>query len=200
MNPTAYGPAFIPVIALIGALVHIGVTRDRSRAHVLTIALLWGLVVALGVGELVTAGSHFLAPAATAAQIGFPAGNPFQWEVACANLAFAVLGIACFWAPSLWNGTVVGYLVYFWGCGIGHIDQYVAHGNTAPYNWGPIVPVVFGVPVVLAILLVAQRAAVRRAAPSGEDERRAAEAASDGGSAVRSGPGRDPRSGSLTSP
>jgi uncharacterized protein DUF6790 len=171
VNPAAYGPAFIPVIAVIGALVHIGVTKDRSRAHVLTIALLWGLVVALGVGELVTAGSHFIAPDATAAQIGFPPGNPFQWEVACANLSFAVLGIACFWAPGLWAGTVVGYLVYFWGCGIGHIDQYVNHGNTAPYNWGPIVPVVFVVPAVLAILLVAQRAAVGRTTASGEDER-----------------------------
>ncbi len=175
MNPSAYGPAFIPVIALIGALVHIGVTKDRSREHVLTIALLWGLVVALGVGEVVTAGSHFFFPAATAAQIGFPPGNPFQWEVACANLAFAVLGIGCFWAPGLWAGTVVGYLVYFWGCGIGHIDQYL-HGDTAPYNWGPIVPVVFVVPAVLAVLLVAQRAAVRRATPAGEHERRLAEA------------------------
>jgi hypothetical protein len=172
MSPSAYGPAFLPVVALVGALIHIGVTRHRTRERVLTIALLWGLGVAVGLGEVVTAGSHFFAPAATAAQIGFPAGNPFQWEVACANLAFAVLGVACVWARSLWNGTVLGYLVYFWGCGIGHIDQYVDHGNTAPYNWGPIVPVVFLVPLVLAILLVALRMTQRRSAPDGAHEAR----------------------------
>ena len=162
-DPAAWGPAYFPVIALIGALIHIGLSKDRSAERRLTIALLWGLVVAVGVGEVVTAGSHFVAPAATAAQIGFPAGNPFQWEVACANFSFAVLGITCYWRRgSFWTATVTGYLVYFWGCGIGHVVQYAAHGNTAPYNWGPIVPVVFVVPVVLAILVAALHRVQRR--------------------------------------
>lgn len=178
-NPAAWGPAFIPVIALIGALVHIGVSKDKSPRHRLTIAMLWGLVVALGVGEVVTAGSHFVAPAATAAQIGFPAGNPFQWEVACANLSFAVLGIACYWQRGgFWTATVLGYLVYFWGCGIGHITQYVQNGNTAPYNWGPIVPVVFLVPVVLAVLLVVLRRVEARSASTRPSHERRMTAAS----------------------
>lgn len=171
MNPSAYGPAFLPVLALVGALIHIAVTKHRSRERVLTIAVLWTFGVAVGLSEVVTAGSHFFAPAATAAQIGFPPGNPFQWEVACANLAFAVAGIACVWARSLWNGTAVAFVVYFWGCGIGHIDQYVDHGNTAPYNWGPIVVVVFLVPAVLAALLVALRLTERRTASTAHHER-----------------------------
>jgi len=162
VNPS-YGPVFIPAIALIGALVHIGLTRHRTPERTLTIALLWGLVVALGVGEIVTAGSHLLFGPATAAQIGFPAGNPFQTEVGVANLSYGVLGIACYWLRGgFWTATVLGYLVYFWGCGIDHIYQYAAHGNTAPYNWGPIVPIVFGVPLVLAILLVALHRVRRR--------------------------------------
>lgn len=170
-NPAAWGPAVIPVIALIGALVHIARSADRSTEHRLTIALLWGLVVALGVGEVVTAGSHFVAPAATAAQIGFPAGNPFQWEVACANLSFAVLGIACYWQRgAFWTATAIGYLVYFWGCGIGHVTQYVVAGNTAPYNWGPIVPVVFLVPLVLVVLLGALHRVQRRDRTVGRHE------------------------------
>jgi hypothetical protein len=161
-NPAAWGPTFIPVIALIGALVHIARSSNHSTRRRLEIALLWGLVVALGVGEVVTAGSHFFAPVATAAQIGFRAGNPFQWEVACANLSFAVLGIACYWQRgAFWTATVVGYLVYFWGCGVGHIVQYVTNDDTAPYNWGPIVPVVFIVPAVLAVLLLALHRAER---------------------------------------
>lgn len=170
-NPAAWGPVFVPVIALVGALVHIARSPDRSTERRLEIALLWGLVVALGVGEIVTAGSHFVAPAATAGQIGFPAGNPFQWEVGCANLAFAVLGIACFWQRgAFWTATAVGYLVYFWGCGVGHIDQYLVHDDVAPYNWGPIVPVVFLVPLLLVVLLVAlhrcRRAGVAASHPS----------------------------------
>jgi len=171
VNPSAYGPAFLPVLAVIGALIHIGVAKPRNREHVLTIALLWAFGVAVGLSELVTAGSHFFAPAATAAQIGFPAGNPFQWEVASANLAFAVAGIACVWVRSLWNGTALAFLVYFWGCGVGHIDQYVNHGDTAPYNWGPIVVVVFLVPAVVAVLLVALRVTQHRTAAAGHHER-----------------------------
>jgi hypothetical protein len=118
----------------------------------------------MGVGEVVTAGSHIVAPAATAAQIGFPAGNPFQWEVAMANLAFAVLGLACLAVRRLdfWLASIIGYLVYFWGCGVGHVVQYVQDDDVAPYNWGPIVPVVFGLPLVLLVLVIALRAVRRR--------------------------------------
>lgn len=156
MNPAAFGPVFVPAIALIGASIHIGVTKNKTTEHRLTVALLWGIVVAMGIGEVITAASHVVAPAATAAQIGWAAGSPFQWEVAMANLSFAVLGIACYWKRgSFWSASITGYLVYFWGCGVGHIYQYVVHQDTAPYNWGPLVPVVFVVPLVLAILNIA---------------------------------------------
>lgn len=171
MNPSAFGPVFVPAIALIGALIHIAVAKHRTRERILTIGLLWGLGVAVGLDSVVTAGSHYFAPAATAAEIGFPPGNPFQWEVATANLTFAVLGIACLWARSFWNATVVGFVVYYYGCAIGHVDQWLGHGNTAPYNSGPILPTEFIVPAILAALLIALRVTQTHGSDRGEHER-----------------------------
>lgn len=164
MNPAAVGPLFIPLFLLIAFLIHYGVMRKpRTRERVLTVALLWGLGLGMGVGELLAGVPHLVAPAFSAQQIGF-APSAFQWEVGWANIAFAVLGLLClkFRSTDFWLASTIGYLVYFWGCGIGHVQQYVVDGNTAPYNWGPIVPVVFLMPLVQLVLVVALRSVQRR--------------------------------------
>ncbi|GAA4792198.1 hypothetical protein GCM10023200_29510 [Actinomycetospora chlora] len=163
MNPAALGPLFLPLILLIAFAVHVAVMRrPRTREHVLTVACLWGLGLGVGVMELLAGLPHLTSPAFSAVQIGF-APSAFQWEVGWANLTFAVLGFLSlrFRSTDFWLATAIGYLVYFWGCGIGHIQQYVVEGNTAPYNWGPIVPVVFLLPLVLLVLVVALRRAQR---------------------------------------
>jgi hypothetical protein len=163
VNPAAVGPLFLPLVLLIAFLVHLAVMRrPRTREHVLTVACLWGLGLGMGVGELVTGLPHLLDPAYTSAQIGF-APSAFEWEVGWANLAFAVVGLLSLWFRStdFWLASTIGYLVYFWGCGVGHVHEYLVNGNTAPYNWGPIVPVVFLMPLVLLLLVLALRSVQR---------------------------------------
>lgn len=155
MNPS-YGPLFVPILAVIGALVHIARARHRTVDRALEIALLWGFGLVVGFGGLVITVSHVFFADATAAQIGFPAGNPFQFEVAMANFAFAVLGLTCLWIRgSFWTATALGFAVFYWGATVGHITQYVVAGNDAPYNVGPILVTDIGSPLVIGALLIA---------------------------------------------
>ena len=54
-----------------------------------------------------------LLPSQIATQIGFPPGNPFQFEVACANLAFGVLSLLGIrYRGEFWNATAIGATIF----------------------------------------------------------------------------------------
>ena len=56
-----------------------------------------------------------------AASIGWPAGNPFQYEVAVANLAFGVLGLLCLrFRDGFWTATAIGWSVFMLGAAAVH--------------------------------------------------------------------------------
>lgn len=158
MNPV-YGPLFVPALAIIGALIHLAVSRTpRTTPRVLEVLLLWGFGFVVGFGGLVVTASHLFLADTTAEQIGFPAGNPFQFEVAMANLAFAVIGLLCLrYRDQFWNATAIGFAVFYLGAAAGHLDQYFAHGNDAPYNMGALIYTDIAIPVVIAALLIALR-------------------------------------------
>ena len=119
---------------------------------------MWFFGGAVGVGGLVVTVSHVLFARATADQIGFPPGNPFQFEVAMANLAFAVLGLLCLRIRGrFWDATAIGFAVFYWGAAAGHLIELFANHNDAPYNSGPMLITDIGVPVILLAALVRLR-------------------------------------------
>jgi len=118
------------------------------------VLLLWLLAVGVGVTGVFAWSGHIFRADQVAEQIGFPAGNPFQWEVAWANMAVGVLGILCIWRRDFWWPTAIAAAVYLWGAGWGHIYQLVEHDNHEPYNSGPILYLDFLVPLVILVLLV----------------------------------------------
>ena len=67
---------------------------DRA---ILDIVLRYALLFVVGCSELVAFSAHAFKPDMVARGIGWPTGNPFQQEVAVANLAFGVLGLLSFW-------------------------------------------------------------------------------------------------------
>jgi len=169
-----WGPLIWPVLAVLGAGVQIGLThRPRNTAVVLEMFLVWWFALGVGVTALVAFVSLAFAPDQIAAQIGFPPGNPFQFEVACANLALGVLGVLCIrYRDEFWNATAIAATVFLFGASYGHIHQYADHGNDQPYNIGPILWTDIGVQVVLVVALVAHRSIRRRAvSPDGLDAR-----------------------------
>jgi hypothetical protein len=97
--------------------------------------------------------------AAVAASIGWPPGNPFQYEVAVANLAFGVLGLLCLrFRDGFWTATAIGWSVFMLGAAGVHLHQIHVGQPYAPENAGAILYFNIVAPVCLLALLVIRNA------------------------------------------
>ena len=154
---------FLFVVSLVVAAVHL--FRDkgpRTAARAAEIFLLWLLVIEVGVGGIFGFISHTVFADLAANSIGWP-NNPFQTEVAIANLAIGILGILCYWMRSqFWTATVIATFVWLVGDGFFHIQQIIVAHNYSPNNAGAgILFSDIGVPLILVALLAYQRYAGR---------------------------------------
>jgi hypothetical protein len=155
------------VLGLIAAAIHLlRDRRPRTASEVSEILLLWLLVINVGVGGLFAFLGHTVYADSTAASIGWPAGNPFQTEVAVANLAIGLLGILCYWfRQQFWLATVIGNAVWQLGDAVGHIRQIIVANDWAPNNAGITLYTDIGIPIILiALLVTARRQAAQPAA------------------------------------
>jgi hypothetical protein len=139
--------------------VHVFVDRQpRTKGRVAQIFLLWLLVIAVGILGILAFISHTVFADTTAASIGWPAGNPFQSEVAVANLAVGILGILCYWMRgNFWIATAIGFSVWFLGDAVVHIRSIVVEANYAPNNAGMTFYLDILIPVILIAVLVYYR-------------------------------------------
>ena len=151
---------------IVGAILLLRDRQPRTGGHVAEVLLLWLLVINTGVAGVVTFLAHTAFADSTAVSIGWPTGNPFQTEVAVANLAIGVLGILCYWfRDNFWLATVIGNAVWQLGDAVIHIRQIIVANNWAPNNAGVTLYTDIGIPIVLTVLLViAWRHAPERAA------------------------------------
>ncbi|GAA2852174.1 hypothetical protein GCM10010472_06590 [Pseudonocardia halophobica] len=155
--------ALLFVLSLIVAAVHLlRDARPRTPNRIAEIVLLWLLVIAVGVGGVLGFLAHTVYADPTAASIGWPAGNPFQTEVAVANLAVGVLGLLCYrFRDQFWLATVIAFAVWFLGDAVGHVHQIVVADNWAPNNAGPALYADIALPLILITLLVVARRPAR---------------------------------------
>jgi hypothetical protein len=75
--------------------------------------LFWGI----GVLSLMNAYDYTGLGIEAAHRMGWPAGSPFQHQVAMAHLALGVLGIASEWIPTFRAPTAIGASIFLLGCG-----------------------------------------------------------------------------------
>jgi|MTBAKMStandDraft_1061839.scaffolds.fasta_scaffold26427_2 hypothetical protein len=102
--------------------------------------LLWCLVIGVGIGGIYAFMGHFFRADEVAQRIGWPAGNPFQREIAFTNLAIGVAGLCCFIVrDGFWLATIIVSAVFLIGAGIGHLHETKTHGNVSELNAGVIV-------------------------------------------------------------
>jgi hypothetical protein len=148
------------VIVVVGAVLHWRLkAKPRTGHRLLELLLQWSLVVNIGVAGLSGFFSHTARARETAEVIGWPPGNPFQSEVAVANLAFGVLGVLCSRLRGLWWwATAIGSGIFLLGAAVVHIQQIVETGNMAPGNAGVVLYWDILVPLVQLALLLATRA------------------------------------------
>jgi len=129
---------FLFGIGIGAALAYMLSTKEWDRwSEVLLGALLTFTVGFLG---LLGAFAHTFQATETARLIGFPPGNPFQHEVAMANLAVGIVALLSYWIHgSYWVAAAFFTSIYFFGCFIFHLIEYHFAGNDAPYNIGPYI-------------------------------------------------------------
>ncbi len=136
LNADMY-PTLLFVIALFGALIHFWVSKKRSFQRLVELLLAYIIPISIGVGTLLGFIAHAFYGPEIAAQIGWPPNNPFQFEVAIANLAVAICAFLCIWQRrGFWLATTIFAGVYFLGAAYGHIIQMVVHHDYSPYNTG----------------------------------------------------------------
>jgi hypothetical protein len=144
------------VLGLVVAAVHVFLDKQpRTKGRVAEIFLLWFLVVAVGILSVFFFISHTVLADTTAASIGWPAGNPFQSEVAVANLTIGTLGILCYWIRgNFWVAAVIAFSVQWLGAAMVHIRDIVVAANYAPNNAGMTLYLDILMPLILIALLV----------------------------------------------
>jgi hypothetical protein len=150
---------FYLVLSLVVGAVHLYLdNQPRTKGRVAQIFLLWLLVITVGIQGISTFIGHTIYADATAASIGWPAGNPFQSEVAVANLSVGVLGILCYWMRgNFWVATVIGLSVWYLGDAVVHIRSMMVEANYAPNNAGVTFYLDILIPVILIALLAYYR-------------------------------------------
>jgi len=90
-----------------------------------------------------------------AESIGWPAGNPFQSEVAVANLAVGALGILCYWIRgNFWTAALIATSIWLLGAAAIHVREIVEAGNYNPGNAGLIFLLDILSPLLLIVLLI----------------------------------------------
>ncbi len=101
--------------------------------------LLWLLVVKVGCGGMWAFLGHYFESDQVAKYIGWPAGNPFQLEVAFTNLSLGICGLMCFFfRGEFWLATIVFASVFLLGAFSVHIKSQRETGNKNPGNAGPV--------------------------------------------------------------
>lgn len=128
------------IVAIIVTVFHLTYRKEWRYPIWIEIFLSYILFFNMGLMGLLGAYAHvFLAPE-TAQSIGWEPGSPFQFEVGMANLSYGVLGILSFWIRDrFWDACIIGWVVLFLGCFVGHVIDYYTTHNTAPYNIGPYI-------------------------------------------------------------
>ena len=125
------------VIAALAFLMHLAMSKNRSKKRVVELVLAYLLGGVLGLGTIFAGVFHLIDGPATAARIGWAAGSPFQAEVGVADIA---IGTICFLCILIRGSFVLAALVaqsiFLIGCMGLHIRNWAESSNTAAYNIG----------------------------------------------------------------
>ena len=145
-------------ITLTGAGIQIFSRRTTiTRSEKAEILLVWFFAIELGVSGVWAFIAHTMFAPQVAASIGWPAGNPFQQEVAFTNLAIGVLGfLSVRMGRHFRLATIISFSIFMLGAGIGHIYQLFIFNDTAINNAGPVMYFDFIVPVIMILLYISR--------------------------------------------
>ena len=149
---------FFLVFYGLGILSALARNRRRSTEEAIDLFLQHLLVLGYGVGGVFAFIGHRFRADEVARSIGWPTGNPFQEEIAWANLGGGVAVLLCLWQrDGFWAATAISSSVFYVGAALTHIRELRRSGNTAVNNVGAILPDLLTPATVLSVLWVRGR-------------------------------------------
>ena len=145
----------VALLGLLLAFLHIYVKWNVINSMQLTqILLVHQLFFSWGINGLLGFYGHYFLGQKIAHYIGWPPNNPFQQEVAFANLAIGIMGLCSpFLGVEFWLATTLAAAVWYWGDAYVHINDYLLNNNSAPGNTGLPLFIDIFLPLFLLILL-----------------------------------------------
>ncbi|HEX6312984.1 MAG TPA: DUF6790 family protein [Acidimicrobiia bacterium] len=147
----ALAAAVVPVLLFTVAEVVQLAEHGTTGFHRAT--LLNTLVYLIGVNGIVGASGHLFYPDPVARSIGWPPGNPFQWEVGVADLGWGVLGVMTpSYGRDFWLATIIVAAIFLLGAAVGHVRQMFVARNFAPGNAGGVFFNDVAIPVFAIVL------------------------------------------------
>lgn len=143
-----------PLLGAIIALIQITKEKKTADSHrKLEIILMWQLVCGLGLSLLWGGIGHLLFSDRVAESIGWATGSPFQREVGMWDASIGVVGILCLkFRDNFWLATIIGGGLFLFSAGLGHVYEFIAHGDVSPNNIGGVLWVDLLFPIFLAAL------------------------------------------------
>jgi hypothetical protein len=144
-------------VTLISTGIHFALLKERSWRLGAELLLMYSMGVS---GFRSIFGGfimHYFFADEMARSIGWPAGNPFQTEVAFFNLAVGILGVLTFSRKDFWLPYIIVSAVMGWGAGFVHLMDIFEHGNFAGNNAGPILYADFLIPILRISLYMIYR-------------------------------------------
>src|SRR5215208_2385423 len=161
------------VLSFVAAELHLYRDKQpRTGRRIAAILLLWLLVINVGLGGIWAFIGHTVFAEQVAESIGWPAGNPFQTEVAVANLAIGTLGILSYWIRgNFWTAAVIATSVWLLGAAAIHVREMVGEGNYNPGNAGVVFYMdIIGPALLIALLVYSQYTGRARARLAGREQ------------------------------
>lgn len=117
------------LVAVVATIVHLSSRKKvRSNGGAIEVLLSYLIPLNIGVMALIIWIADAFYASETAKMMGWLTNSPFQYEVAVANLGFAIVGILSIWQrKGFWLATVLANSTYVLGCAWGHYRLFYAH-------------------------------------------------------------------------
>jgi hypothetical protein len=114
------------------------------------------LVWLAGVNSIIIGSGHLTMPDPIARSIGWPVGNPFQWEVGLAGILIGVLGVlSTSFDRDFQLAAVLSFSIFYLGAAVGHIREMLTEHNFASGNAGFIFYYDVVTPLITIALFIA---------------------------------------------
>jgi len=150
-------PGLNVYITLLGILISAGIhlisARKTTRQKKIEIILMHSIGISAFMSIASFVGHAFFSDT-LANSIGWPAGNPFQIEVAGANLGIGIVGYLGYWRRDFWLPYILVRTCFMLTAATIHIIEIIKSNNLSPGNAGPILYWDLLWPIILITLYI----------------------------------------------